>query len=175
MRGHTHALFGLATLAAVEALTDFVPPHPLQGVPAGLALCAGAAILGALAPDLDAEEASIQHELGGLGSAVRGGLQFFGVKHRGLTHSGLATSLVMAISWLLGQRLGYPHLGLAWGLGYLSHILADAMTVGGVPLLWPLPGRVHLLPRPWRIRTGGAVEGLVFLVGGIGLAWLVLG
>jgi hypothetical protein len=55
--------------------------------------------------------------------------------------------------------------GLAFGLGYISHILiADAMTKHGVPLWGPLPGNFHLLPGPFRIQTGGFVEQLVFVM-----------
>lgn len=174
MRGHTHALFGVTTLVAANALTDFVQPHPVEGLPTGPVLCAGAAILGALAPDLDAGQSTIQGELGLAGSVIRGGLGLLGVKHRGMLHSGLAALLVLAAGWLLGGRWGYADVGLAFGLGYLSHVaLADAMTITGVPLCWPLSRRFHLLPRPLRVRTGGPAEWLVFLLAGAALAWLL--
>ena len=46
MLGHTHALFGITTLAVVEALSAgrLIQEHVIYGVPAGVALCAGAAI-----------------------------------------------------------------------------------------------------------------------------------
>jgi membrane-bound metal-dependent hydrolase YbcI (DUF457 family) len=35
------------------------------------------------------------------------------------------------------------------------HIVADALTVGGVPLLWPNPKRFGFPPNShWRFRTG---------------------
>lgn len=174
MRGHTHALFGLATLAAANALTGLVQPHVTAGVPAGPFLCAGAAILGSLAPDLDADEATIHYELGGLGDTVRLGLHLF-VKHRGVLHSGLAVLGALMAGVLAGWWLGYLDAGLAFGLGYLSHVaIADAMTINGVPLFWPHSRRFHLLPARLRVRTGGPVEGLVFLAGilaVVGLAW----
>ena len=128
-------------------------------------------MLGALAPDLDAERSEIKSTLGLLGSASGVLLSLFGIRHRGLTHYGLTAVLVFIISSLLGWRLGYPDVGLAFGLGYLSHLLADALTLSGVPLLWPLPGNVHLLPRPLRLRTGGLAEQILFL----GLVVIVLG
>jgi membrane-bound metal-dependent hydrolase YbcI (DUF457 family) len=155
---------------------EFVQPHMIKGMPTGLVLCTGAAILGALAPDLDADDASIQHDLGGVSEIIRGGLLLFGVQHRGVLHSGLVSGLVMALGWLVGRSLGYADVGLAFGLGYLSHIvLADAMTIRGVPLFWPLDRPFHLLPKGLRVRTGGPVEGLVFLlvaVGVVGVFWL---
>jgi len=30
----------------------------------------------------------------------------------------------------------YPGVGAAFGLGYISHLVADAMTIRGIPLLW---------------------------------------
>lgn len=174
MRGHTHALFGLTTLVVVNSLTNFIQPHLAKDVPVGLVACAGAAILGALAPDIDAEDSSIKRELGLAGSAASLGLKLAGVKHRGLTHSGLATVLVSVVAWLFARSLGYGDVGLAFGLGYLSHVaIADAMTIHGVPLLWPLPGRFHLLPRLLRIRTGGAVETVIFVVVAVELGLLL--
>jgi membrane-bound metal-dependent hydrolase YbcI (DUF457 family) len=181
MLGHTHALFGAATLLATETLArtagiSLVQPHVIKGLPAGLVLCTGAAILGALAPDLDAEESSIKGELGLAGELIQGGLSLLGVKHRGVFHSGLAILVVFVAAGGMGWWLGYADVGLAFGLGYFSHIaLADAMTITGVPLFWPLKHPFHLLPKGLRVRTGGSVEGLIFLlviVGVIGLLWL---
>jgi membrane-bound metal-dependent hydrolase YbcI (DUF457 family) len=143
-----------------------VQPHPVRGVPVGLALCAGAAILGALAPDLDAEEATIQHEMGLATEFIRGVLLLVGVKHRGVLHSGLASLMVLVLGVCIGWWVGYPDVGLAFGLGYLSHVaLADALTIHGVPLLWPLKSQFHLLPQGLRVQTGSPVEGLIFLAG----------
>jgi membrane-bound metal-dependent hydrolase YbcI (DUF457 family) len=167
MRGHTHALFGLTTLALIQAYTGFIDPTP-----SGLALGAGAAIFGALAPDIDAEESTIKHELGLVGSVASAGLRLFGVQHRGLTHRGLTTIGVMGLAWGLAGHLGYAEVGLTFGLGYLSHVLTDALTKRGVPLGWPLPGQFHLLPGPLRIRTGGPAEALLFLGGAMVLIWL---
>ena len=89
-----------------------------------------------------------------------------GVKHRGILHSGLAGLIVLVLGALIGWRVGYLDVGLAFGLGYLSHVaLADAMTIHGVPLLWPIKAQFHLLPKGLRVRTGGPVEGLIFLCG----------
>lgn len=48
--------------------------------------------------------------------------------------------------------------------GFLTHIAGDAITVSGVPLLWPIPIRhqtwhpVHFLPHGFRLHTGLRVE-----------------
>jgi membrane-bound metal-dependent hydrolase YbcI (DUF457 family) len=174
MRGHTHALFGVTTLVAVNALTGFVQPHGVQGVSTGMAICASAAILGALAPDVDAEDSAIQRDLGIAGSLASQGLRSMGVGHRGLTHYGVTMLVVIAVSYVVGGWLGFPDAGLAFGLGYFSHVaIADAMTRYGVPLWAPLSAtRFHLLPRAFRVKTGGPVEALVSLLVGLILAWL---
>ena len=64
--------------------------------------------------------------------------------------------------------------GLALGLGYASHVvIADAMTIAGVPLIWPASRRFHLLPRFLRVRTGGPAEWLVFLMVAALFVWLL--
>jgi inner membrane protein len=152
-------------IASVDALTGMVQIHPVKDIPIGPFLCMGAVILGSLAPDIDAEESQIRYEMGEVGLALSNWLQSFGVEHRGLTHYGLTALVVMAISSLLGWWLGYLDVGLAFGLGYLSHILADSMTLAGTPLLWPLQKEktFHLLPGALRIRTGGPVEPFLFI------------
>lgn len=183
MLGHTHALFGITTLAVVQTGVarvgyEFMQPHPVgtHELPLGLALCAGASIVGALLPDLDAEDSTIQRDLGWLGVLTKAGLKLLGVKHRGVLHSGLAAIVVFVLGALMGGWLGYLDVGLALGLGYFSHVtLADAMTISGVPLFWPAKRRFHLLPRLLRVRTGGAVEKLVFLAAAGLLVWLLPG
>lgn len=72
------------------------------------------------------------------------------VEHRGVTHT-LAFALAVgaacgAVGWVAGVP-GVPRATLAAGLagvGFLAiaaHLLADALTYAGVPLLWPLSGR----------------------------------
>ncbi len=175
MRGHTHALVGATALATIETWTGLVQPHPVHDIPTGPVLCLGAAILGSQAPDIDAERSAIKRELGLAGRVVAAGLGLCGVKHRGLTHTGLALLAVLACAWWGGRLLGYADVGLAFGLGYASHLLADGMTLSGVPLCWPRRGRFHLLPRPLRLRTGGPAEWLLFLLGLVVLGWLLPG
>lgn len=68
---------------------------------------------------------------------------------------------------LLSEMQGW--IGLAVGLGCLVHQLGDAITVTGVPLLFPLPisgetwQELHLLPRGLRLHTGKRVENLLVL------------
>ena len=177
MVGKTHIVIGLTTLAGVDALTGLVQPHPVEEIPIGPFLCIVTAILGSLAPDIDADESQIRYEMGEVGLALSSWLQSFGVQHRGVTHYGLTALVVTVISGLLGWWLGYLDVGLAFGLGYLSHILADSMTLTGTPLLWPLQKEknFHVLPGALRIRTGGPVEPFLFIMITIVLVFLLPG
>lgn len=165
MVGRTHIAFGLATLVGVDAVTGMAQPHLVKGIPVGPVLCIIAAVLGSLVPDLDAEEGSmLQYEMGEAGMIFSGWLQSF-TEHRGLTHYGLTALAITLLSTALGWWLGFWDVGLAFGLGYCSHILADGMTLAGVPLFGPWQReKVHILPRSLRIRTGGPVEPLVFVM-----------
>ncbi|MEJ5310892.1 MAG: metal-dependent hydrolase [Anaerolineae bacterium] len=143
MNGKTHVALGLAAAAALGY-------DPLQlPVAATLALTAGA-----LLPDLD-------HRYGAkplrkpLPPVLRQLAQVpaYLFRHRGPLHS----LLVFPPLLLAAQALGYlpaPY-GVLAALGCASHLLADALTPAGVPLLWPLVRRRVGLPL---VRTGGRIE-----------------
>ena len=72
------------------------------------------------------------------------------LEHRGITHTLLfllvVTAALGAAGLLVGRRVGVDP-AIAVGLGAVvavvgigSHLLADALTPAGVPLLWPLSG-----------------------------------
>lgn len=56
------------------------------------------------------------------------------VPHRSFTHSFLGVGLAGMIGFLASPNLVYFGFFMA---GYLSHLFADALTVSGIPLLWP--------------------------------------
>lgn len=115
----------------------------------------GSCRAGALLPDLDATHSTIKYlRLGGHFQPFRLPVRVLShqLGHRGPLHS-LAG---IALLWLGWQ----PTLALA--LGMLSHLLGDASTKSGVPLLYPKPGRWHLLPKDLRLTTGSPEEEAVF-------------
>ncbi len=170
MLARTHAFVAIIALATVQAgMTvtgyEFIQPHLVGGLDVGPPLCGAAAVLGGLLPDLDARNSKIRRRLGRLGGLLSG------IKRRGVLHSGLAMITATILALLVGREFGYEDVGLALGVGYCSHvIIADALTISGVPLFWPAKRRFHWLPRPFRIRTGGRVESVVTAVA----AWLLL-
>jgi inner membrane protein len=123
MMKRSHFLIGAATgLVTAKAL----------GAPlSGMALLSG---LAGLLPDLD-------HPTSTTGRLLPAWWHRLTPGHRGPTHS-LLWCLALAALVDLGQRLivgpGPPPLvAVAVGAGALAHVLADGLTVQGVPLWWP--------------------------------------
>ena len=84
------------------------------------------------------------------------------VKHRTVTHYVLGWALLLAFSLSLWD---FHHLLAAFAWGGLTHVLADALTVMGVPFAPHSDRRFHLFGG--RLRTGGAGE--------YGVAWGLVG
>jgi inner membrane protein len=128
MRGMTHLAGGICAAAIVGNISNV----------SYTTLAAGMAVAGiaALVPDW------INVAVPGIN--IRGAMG-----HRGFTHwilTGVITSLsVMMVS---------PSLAVFWAGGYTSHLVLDMMTERGVPVLWPIPGQVSLLP----VHEGGLFD-----------------
>jgi membrane-bound metal-dependent hydrolase YbcI (DUF457 family) len=76
------------------------------------------------------------------------------VEHRGPLHAPIVLPLVGCVAWLL---LGSVQLGLVVMAGWASHLIADAPTYRGLPLLWPYSKRMmHLTPAMLRWHSGTA-------------------
>jgi membrane-bound metal-dependent hydrolase YbcI (DUF457 family) len=167
MQSAGHILMVTLFVTAVDAVVHFVPPDITA---TGLTI--GALGIGALLPDIDASESSIRHQWDLAssrslsGKLLNAGMSAAGVKHRGLTHYMPTALAVIGLATLLGWWIHYPAAGLAFGLGYFSHLLADGLTKSGVPA-WPYSGDIHLLPRRLRFRTGsiGEVIACVIAIG----------
>jgi inner membrane protein len=156
MMGHTHALIGSGVGLLIAVATGASPEMA--------AALSGTGALVALLPDIDHPQSPIRRRMGILGSV------FSLVKHRGITHT-LIAEVVVAIAAL--ALLPRP-LAIAAVFGYASHILADMMTIRGVPVLWPLnKDELHILPKPIRITTNGLIEAGLALLLAAGQTYLV--
>lgn len=190
MMGKTHLMIGAAVGAMMEAQA------PGFGIVEGILVGA----LGGLLPDLDHPKSMLTQKvapisiggdrklslaltaIGILVLGYRGWLPLQSVamialwvlvaafaKHRGITHSliGLAWA-----TWALQGWLGT--LCVAFAASYGSHLVADALTHGGVPLLWPYHTDFHL---PTGLSTGKPVTRMVekVIVWGtaVTICWLV--
>lgn len=151
MLWRTHVTLG----AGLGALAGTVL-HP--GDPMAAASFAGIGGAASLLPDLDSPHSK-------LGRAARplSDILNFALGHRGFLHSLLGMSLILILAALIALFWLPPSTALVLllpaALGYLSHLLLDALTPGGVPLLWPRSGKASLP----LLKTGGLFERMVFL------------
>ncbi len=125
MNGRTHLMLGLAVALPIAAITP--PDTALRA----LVILTGG--VGGLIADVDHPKSIISGYLPGVGGAVQ-----LVASHRGPTHT------IMFIALLLGllSVIGAPQWIIAAAAGGLvSHLLADMLTVAGVPLFMPLSRR----------------------------------
>jgi membrane-bound metal-dependent hydrolase YbcI (DUF457 family) len=147
--GLTLVALAAAVLAATH--TDAIARYPL-----------GAAVLAQLAALLPSVSPGQQLLLLGLivgvlvfavASLIGGRLEpWHWVEHRGPLHAPILLPLVGLVAGLL---LASPRLGLVVAIGWASHLLTDAPTYRGLPLLWPYSRRMlHVTPPVLRWRSG---------------------
>jgi len=170
VRNRTHEAVGAAATLAVCAAVHS------GGLVAAAAVCAS--LLGSRLPDADESGARIHRrtrlERRSLvarlaGRVLRLPMTIFAslAQHRGATHwllSGAVVTIVLAgAARALWPPLALP-VAIGTGCGYCAHLLADACTPHGAPLLGPISAcRVHLLPPRMRLVTGGAGDLLVLV------------
>jgi inner membrane protein len=191
VEGRSHVIFGLAGAVVVDSLFHISGPPLLGSGPLTVdevtlkAIYYGFAALGALAPDIDNARSTIGQRAG----FVSKGIQHL-AGHRKLFHSIMGLALVGMFVWALqyvvglelyrlglhltGTYLGagvQPGLNLVSGkgvafvallTGYFLHLVADSLTIGGVPWLYPSDVRFGFPPnRKWRFRSGSWMEPVV--------------
>ena len=151
MMKRSHALLGAAAGVAVAHATG--APLLAGGIVAGLA---------GLLPDIDHPHAAVGRMLPRWWHRLTPG-------HRGPTHSlvwclALAAAVHAANLALNGETAG-PLFALAVLAGSLSHVLADGLTVAGVPLWWPFRRRRAVFLGVLAFRTRSWAE--ILVVGGV--------
>ena len=167
MTDKSHQMTGL-TAAAV----GFCALYPETEVTWGIAgtILVGS-FVGSILPDIDQptsgfwEAVPLGDYVGRIVPRTLGG-------HRNLSHS---MGGVVLFNWLGGWVVGTVFKDglfdvgifmLSFQLGFAAHLAADAVTVQGIPLFWPLGKNMGFPPRPFegvRIVTGKWFEHLVVL------------
>ncbi len=117
-------------------------------------------ILGVFLPDIDHYDSKVNRSL----KVTRVVPLLFG--HRGFFHSIFAVILVFAGLW---YWQGFIY-GFGVSIGYISHLISDALTVSGVGFLNPI---AHYKMRG-PIQTGTFTETLVFFAVIALDAWLLV-
>lgn len=165
MTGKTHQVIGQALgVGLLVGLADG-HYHPATGA-ATIVACS----ISSLLPDIDTPAAKIWQYLPfGLGK-VGGHLVKPFLRHRNITHSLVGAALVGEALWQVGLRAPTYwgiNVSFVWFVAmaaYLSHLLADALTVEGIPLLFPWSHSFGFPPHPFqslRIETGKWFENFV--------------
>ncbi len=173
MVGRSHLLVGLTAGVVLDSIVHLTGPALTMTPSVPLELVVKKVIFylmvafGALLPDIDNAHSLMGHKLGWVSKGIQ---RIAG--HRTIFHSllGLLLGSLLAIGleqlvvYLLAQRgfilpahfVGASHLVFfAVLFGCITHIAADSLTEGGVPLLWPNHKRFGFPPNPsWRFRTG---------------------
>ncbi|OCL26511.1 hydrolase [Orenia metallireducens] len=164
MTYHTHSLFGFVFAVVIIKLLALFNVIDLSYLIEGSIFNGDlwkfytAAIIGSLLPDIDHASSKAGRALWFISKP----LKWFGIKHRGFTHSllgfilfGFLTKELIDLNWI-SQLIWYGLL-----IGYVSHILADMLNVHGIPLFYPNDRKFkfHI-----NITTGSWGEHLLFLV-----------
>ena len=133
-------------------------------IPTAITVAAGA--FGGLLPDLDHRKSTITKKLGVLGFCSS---RLF--RHRGVLHAPTFYFVATAVLWLFVSESSYLQF-VIYGLlvGELSHLLLDALTPKGIPMLWPFYRRhISLLP----IQTDGPIDHFIGRVALIATAFIL--
>jgi inner membrane protein len=107
-------------------------------------------ILGVFLPDVDHPDSKVNNTL-----KITRIIPFF-FSHRGFFHSIFAAAAVFGLLWYF---VGFIY-GFGLFVGYLSHLLSDALTVSGVNFLHPVAKFKIRGP----VQTGTFFETLIFLL-----------
>lgn len=158
MTGRTHLMLGLAAALATAAVA---PPEPALRI-----AIIGVGAVGSLLPDVDHPKSIISGWLPGVGGAVR-----LLASHRGPTHS---IGFVLALLALLAAAGLSQWIIAAAAAGLISHILADMLTVKGVPVLIPLSRRSWRLAPYMVLNMTGWILESVATVGALAAIGFIL-
>lgn len=159
MTGRTH------DLAAFTALNLIVVSVPLPQMSLATAILAlSACFIGGLAPDLDQPTANLWRRLplgpffGSLFAPIMG-------RHRFISHSILGFFIFGIIAKILLNWMStfvIVDIDIVWNaflIGFMSHLIADSLTLEGVPWLFPIPINFGFPPlEALRLKTGGFIE-----------------
>jgi len=128
----THILFGLFVYFVLDCFIE-MPFFVLVFV-----------LVGSVFVDLDSSSSKV-------------GRRFFMLswffKHRGFLHSLFACCLLFSVVGLFNLWAGF-----GFFVGYLSHLMLDCFSRGGVGLFWPFGGKIRGF-----VRSGGWMEDVLFV------------
>lgn len=175
MTGRTHDAIAFASLITIASLN---PPESLSIATASASVVAN--IFGSTLPDIDQATNKIWKFLP-FGDHLSKVLSKIFMGHRTFTHSIVGVIFFSALFQYLFPLILNPNyingvlVYLAFMIGYLSHLVGDAVTKEGLPLLFPLKLKFGFPPFEFlRIKAGGWIENLIILPGvGAYVFWFI--
>lgn len=166
MTGRTHDAIAFASLITIAT---FYPPDSMNLATASAAIVGN--IVGSTIPDLD-QAGNRLYKLLPAGQYLGKILRKFFLGHRTLSHSILGLILFNYVTkFLLNIFLNPSYINLnivyiAIMIGYVSHLLGDAITKEGIPIFFPLKIKIGFPPvEGLRITTGKFIENIIILPG----------
>ena len=124
-----------------------------------LKLYAASVAVGALLPDIDHANSYISKRV-----PIIPTLLSLYTKHRGFTHSLVGVVVILAL--LTAANLFFhlqTILAIGFGIGYILHIAADALTLSGIKNFC-CNKNLYLAPKPFRCKTGSMGENIYFFI-----------
>jgi inner membrane protein len=180
MEGPSHVVFGLAGAVVLDSVLHLsgpaiigAPTPPTADQVALKVIFYAVAAAGALVPDIDNARSTLGKRLGIVSREIQ---KHAG--HRTIFHSLVGLLLAGIVVFGAEQGVAYAFRRAGWPLtsealvahvaliallvGYGLHLIADSLTLGGVPWLWPSHQRYGFPPkRSWRFRSGSRAEPIV--------------
>ena len=141
-------------IALTLILDTQLPLTPKQEI-----LLYSSCVLGALMPDIDHPTSKI-NTYNPFASLIGNC-----IGHRTITHSFLGLFIFDLILYMVNLK----SLILGFSIGYISHLLLDAMTVSGVPLLYPYKKKFRMM----RLRTNTEHETIVLGLLVVFIGWFI--
>ncbi|MFQ6009969.1 MAG: metal-dependent hydrolase [Candidatus Aenigmatarchaeota archaeon] len=87
--------------------------------------------------------------------------------HRRLLHNVWVLALIIFFG--MGMKIMSTEIAISLSIGFLSHLIADALTVTGIMPFWPLPKPRFRGP----FRTGGVTEYIIAIGVIVAIAYLL--
>lgn len=142
MKGATHIAGGAVAGLALTAVLDL---NATQAITA-----TACTMVGSLLPDIDICTSKAGRTIAPASFLI----QLF-IGHRTLFHAPLLYILLYAAA----AKLFPEHIFVAGAalIGVASHLLLDMLNPAGVPLLWPVPKKIHVA----RFQSGGIFDWLL--------------
>jgi len=137
----THVAFGILSALAVLPFL----------MPANLFLFFSVVILSSILPDIDHTKSKISSKIPIIPSIIQ---LFF--KHRGIIHS---LPFMALVAYIVNIFLG-RELAIAFLVGFLSHLIADGLTISGINFLHPFAQ----LRLQGFVETGSITETFFFIL-----------